>query len=157
MHCEMRKSVSNKLYHGIIDGLIAGNKMYTSLFFYGEEGLVSDRCMGLVLAYQKQYPGKKVVWESGIEFTGKLLRAINEDTWKDYHRELYSGDILVFDHAEQLAGKRTTMEVFYELFDYYFMMGKPILICASIVPRLMDGLDDRIRTQFEGCLMLHAE
>ena len=131
--------------------------MYTSLFFYGEEGLVSDRCMGLVLAYQKQYPGKKVVWESGIEFTGKLLRAIKEDTWKDYHRELYSGDILVFDHAEQLAEKRTTMEVFYELFDYYFMKGKPILICASIVPRLMDGLDDRIRTQFEGCLMLHAE
>ena len=93
MHCEMRKSVSNKLYHGIIDGLIAGNKMYTSLFFYGEEGLVSDRCMGLVLAYQKQYPGKKVVWESGIEFTDKMLRAIKEDTWKDYHRELYSGDM----------------------------------------------------------------
>ena len=146
MHCEMRKSVSNKLYHGIIDGLIAGNKMYTSLFFYGEEGLVSDRCMGLVLAYQKQYPGKKVVWESGIEFTGKLLRAIKEDTWKDYTGKPVMG-----------AGKRTTMEVFYELFDYYFMMGKPILICASIVPRLMDGLDDRIRTQFEGCLMLHAE
>ena len=157
MHCEMRKSVSNKLYHGIIDGLIAGNKMYASLFFYGEEGMVSDRCIGLVLAYQKQFRRKKVVWESGKEFTDKMLRAIKEDTWKDYHRELYSGDILVFDHAEQLAGKRTTMEVFYELFDYYFMMGKPILICASIVPRLMDGLDDRIRTQFEGCLMLHAE
>ena len=87
------QSASNKLYRGIVDGLIAGNRMYTSLFFYGEEGLVSDRCMGLVLAYQKQYPGKKVVWESGIEFTGKLLRAIKEDTWKDYHRELYSGDM----------------------------------------------------------------
>lgn len=131
--------------------------MYASLFFYGEEGLLSDRCMGLVLAYQKQFPGKKVVWENGKEFTDKMLRAIKEDSWKDYHSELYSGDILVFDHAEQLAGKRTTMEVFYELFDHFFIKGKPIVICASTVPRLMEGLDDRIRTQFEGCLMLHAE
>ena len=56
-----------------------------------------------------------------------------------------------------LAGMRTTMEVFYELFDYYFMRGKPIVIGSSVVPRLMEGLDDRIRTQFAGCLMLQAE
>ena len=151
------QSVSNKLYQGIVDGLVAGNRMYTSLFFYGEESLVSDRCMGLVLAYQKRYPDRKVVWESGKEFTGKMIRAIKEGTWEDYHRELYSGDILVFDHAELLAGMRTTMEVFYELFDYYFMRGKPIVIGSSVIPRLMEGLDDRIRTQFEGCLMLQAE
>ena len=49
--------------------------------------------MGLVLVYQKRYPDRKVVWESGKEFTDKMLRAIKEDTWKDYHRELYSGDM----------------------------------------------------------------
>ena len=151
------QSASNKLYRGIVDGLIAGNRMYTSLFFYGEEALVSDRCMGLVLSYQNQFHDRKVVWENGKEFTGKMIRAIKENTWEDYRRELYIGDILVFDHAEFLAGMRTTMEVFYELFDYYFMRGKPIVIGSSVVPRLMEGLDDRIRTQFEGCLMLQAE
>ena len=151
------ESVSNKLFQGIVEGLIAGNKMYTSLFFYGEEGLVSERCMGLAQAYQERYPSKKVVWESGQEFMLKMIRAIKEDSWKDYRRELYKGDILVFDHVEFIAGKRYTMQVFYELFDHYYMNGKPIVIGASMLPRLMDGLDDRIRTQFEGCLILHVE
>ena len=86
-----------------------------------------------------------------------MIWAIKEDRFESFIKMCRSGDFLVFDHAEGIAGMKSTMEVFYELFDYYSIRGRQIVASGTIKPCIMEGLDERIKTQFEGGIMCRVE
>lgn len=145
------------MLNGIIDGIIYGNKeVYNPVFFYGEDSAIAIVLDTVVSDFKSTYPSKKVVWKRGDNFTHEMILAIRDEKMEGFRKACRNCDLLVFDRVETIAGKCTTMKEFYELFDHVFINGGRLVIAGRITPNLMDGLDDRIKTQLEAGIIYNV-
>ena len=78
-----------------------------------------------------------------------MIASIKEGEIELFRKAYRRCDLLIIDHVEIIAGRRATMEEFYELFDHVFVRGGRIVIAGSKTPAMMRDLDDRIKTQLE--------
>ena len=59
----------------------------------------------------------------------------------------------MIDDAQFVAGKTSTEEEFYHTFNAVFSRGGKIALASDVHPRSISGLDERLRSRFEGGLL----
>jgi chromosomal replication initiator protein len=91
------------------------------------------------------------------DFTDELIRALQDGTierWRVRYRVL---DVLLMDDVQQLAGSERTQDELFHLFNSLYAAGRQIVLAADRVPGRIEGLEDRLRSRFEGGLVVEMQ
>ena len=150
-------SEQRKLLHGIISGIIAEEDLYKAVYFYGIEKKISMIFSRILISCRKRNPNSSIIRINAVDYYHNYLVAAIEDYTKELRKQYRSCDMLLMDHFDKIGASCFIMEEFYELFDYHFIRGHPIIIAGSVCPRLINGLPNRVRTQLEGGIIFQVE
>jgi chromosomal replication initiation ATPase DnaA len=76
------------------------------------------------------------------------------ETWRGRYRRV---DALLIDEIEQFAGTERTQDEFFHLFNVLTEAGKQVVLTSSRAPRSLTDMDERLRSRFEGGLVVEIQ
>ncbi|MGN0803963.1 MAG: chromosomal replication initiator protein DnaA [Candidatus Coproplasma sp.] len=159
------------------DNFVAGNNMfaykaaksvaddpagvYNPLFIYGGTGLGKTH---LIQAVANQIlndkPQLRVVYITCEQFVNEIIDSMlakgpeareKGNKLRQYYR---SADVLIIDDIQFIAGKKAVQEEFFHTFNELVARNKQIIITSDQPPKELNALEDRLRTRFQGGLVL---
>lgn len=96
-------------------------------------------------------------------FSGELIDALHEGTLGRWRMRYRAVDAFILDGVDQLAGKERTQDELFHLFNLLHGARKQIVLTANVAPALITDLAPRLRSRFDGGLVVeigrvpHAE
>jgi chromosomal replication initiation ATPase DnaA len=128
---------------------------YNPLFLYSASGLGKTHILGAISRQVgKLFPGKAVVYQTVEGFLGELTEALqggDRDGIRGRYEQL---EILLMDDVQFLAGQTEAQEMLLRTLDSLTGAGKQVILASDRPPADIDGLDARLRTRFEGGLLV---
>jgi chromosomal replication initiator protein DnaA len=91
------------------------------------------------------------------QFVEELIVALREGTVERWRARYRLVDVLILDDAQEIEGKERTQEELFHLFNSLYAGGRQIVIAADRAPRALDGVEDRLRSRFEGGLVVEIQ
>lgn len=133
-------------------------KVYNPLFIYGNSGLGKTHLLLAVCnAIHAANPELPVAYVCGDDFTNEVIGAIRNGTMDELRNKYRNVGLFLMDDIQFIAGKRSTQEEFFNIFNTIYRAGGQIVITADRPPIDMSLLDDRLRTRLEGGLMADVQ
>ena len=147
---------SNKFAHDAAISVAENpGKNYNPLFIYGNSGLGKTHLLWAIgHSFLENFPSKKLSYFKGDDFTNQMVKAIKEGKTEDFRMMHRNVDLLMVDDIQFIAGKQATQNEFFHTFNNIYEAGHQIVITSDRPPMEMSLLDDRLRTRFEGGLMV---
>lgn len=87
-------------------------------------------------------------------FVDELIAAMQEGGMERWRLRFRAADLFILDDVEVLAGKERTQEELFHLFNHLYERGAQIVLTSSYAPRELPELADRLRSRFEGGLVV---
>jgi len=135
-----------------------GSKTYNPLFIYGNSGLGKTHLLlAIGSAIHENDPGAKIAYVKGDDFTNEMVRSIKEGSADDFRQKYRNVDLFLVDDIQFISGKEATQEEFFHTFNNIYEAGHQIVITSDRPPMDMMKLDDRLRTRFEGGLLVDVQ
>jgi chromosomal replication initiation ATPase DnaA len=153
-------SSSNQLAVRAADDIVADpGKRYSPLFVHGPSGVGKTHLLNAIGNELVDGSGgaSAVACISAQVFMDELIEALQEgsvDRWRARYR---SADALLIDDIQFVAGKERTQEELFHVFNSLHAEGKQLVFCSDRPPRELDGLEDRLRSRFEGGLVVEMQ
>lgn len=91
---------------------------------------------------------------SANAFVDELIAAMQEGGMERWRLRFRAADLFILDDVEVLAGKERTQEELFHLFNHLYERGAQIVLTSSYAPRELPELADRLRSRFEGGLVV---
>ena len=133
-------------------------KVYNPLFIYGNSGLGKTHLlMAICNVIHENNMELPIAYVCGDEFTNRVISAIRNGTMDEVRNEYRNVGLFLMDDIQYIAGKRSTQEEFFSIFNAIYRAGGQIVITADRPPIDMSILDDRLRTRLEGGLMADVQ
>ncbi len=85
---------------------------------------------------------------------GKRKNECNNSLMRKFHQKFQNVDILLMDDIQFIESRMRTMEDFYSTFEALYTNNKQIVIASDRVPKDIPTLHERLRTRFEGGLVV---
>jgi chromosomal replication initiator protein len=128
---------------------------YNPLFLYSASGLGKTHILGAISRQvSKIHPEISVVYQTLEGFLGELTEAL-QGGHRDGIRGRYEQvDILLMDDVQFLGGQSEAQEMLLRTLDSLTGAGKQVILASDRPPADIDGLDARLRTRFEGGLLV---
>src|SRR6185312_2726983 len=148
---------SNQLAVRAADAIVAvPATRYNPLFIHGPSGVGKTHLMnaignGLVAATAGT---GDVACVPAQLFVDELIAALQEgavDRWRARYR---AASALLLDDVQFVAGKERTQEELFHVFNALYADGKQLVIASDRPPRELSGLEERLRSRFEGGLVV---
>ena len=147
---------SNQLAVRAADAIVSvPGTRYNPLFIHGPSGVGKTHLVNAI--------GNGLVTSAGISpvacvpaqmFVDELIAALQEGT-VDRWRSRYRGvGALLLDDVQFVAGKERTQEELFHVFNALYADGKQLVFASDRPPRELSGLEDRLRSRFEGGLVV---
>ncbi|MDO8336611.1 MAG: chromosomal replication initiator protein DnaA [Candidatus Saccharibacteria bacterium] len=124
---------------------------YNPMFVYGSVGLGKTHLIQAIGSeLQKQKPELNVHYTTTEAFIGKFMSYLRSKNKRDNFSDRYKNiDVLIMDDIQFIAGKETTEEAFFHIFNYLHQNNKQILISSDKPPKRISSLTDRLRSRLE--------
>ena len=150
---------SNKLAHAAAIAVAEKpGQAYNPLFIYGNSGLGKTHLLlAIGQAIHDKHPTKKVAYVKGDDFTNQMIKSIKEGSGEEFRTKYRNVDLFLVDDIQFIAGKQQTQNEFFHTFNNIYEAGHQIVITSDRPPLEMTLLDDRLRTRFEGGLMVDIQ
>ena len=150
---------SNKIAHAAAVAVAQNpGTVYNPLFIYGNSGLGKTHLLlAIGQAIREKDPSVKLGYVKGDDFTNQLVRSIRENTQEEFRQKYRNLDLFLVDDIQFIAGKQATQEEFFHTFNTIYEAGHQIVITSDRPPMEMSLLEDRLRTRFEGGLMVDIQ
>ncbi len=133
-------------------------KEYNPLFIYGNSGLGKTHLMyAIANRVLENNPKFKVIYVKGEEFTNQLIEALRFKKNIEFREKYRKADMLLIDDIQFISGKESTQEEFFHTFNALYEDGKQLIITSDKPPREMTTLEERIRSRFEGGLIVDIQ
>jgi chromosomal replication initiator protein DnaA len=153
-------SASNELAVRAADAIVAvpGSRYYP-LFIQGPSGVGKTHLVNAIgngLLASNNRPGS-VACVPAQMFVDELIGALQEgavDRWRSRYR---NASALLLDDVQFVAGKERTQEELFHVFNALYADGKQLVIVSDRPPRELTGLEDRLRSRFEGGLVVNMQ
>ena len=132
--------------------------IYNPLFIYGNSGLGKTHLLRAIgQAIYERDPSVKIAYIKGDEFTIQMVKAIKDGTVEDFHNKYRNVDLFLVDDIQFISGKQGVQLEFFHTFETLYQAGRQIVITSDRPPMDIATLEDRLRSRFEGGLMVDIQ
>lgn len=131
---------------------------YNPLYVWEPEG---DRSKDLLVAaghsFLESRDGGKVALVSVAEFAEDFITALSRGVAGAWRERWWSAELLLVHGAEDLSQTERAQDEFFHLFEALQRRRARVMVAARCPPSRIRGIDDRLRSRFEGGLVLEVE
>ena len=129
--------------------------LYNPLFIYGGVGLGKTHILQSIGNKVKEENEKaKVHYLTSEKFTNELVNSIQSKDIHTFKEKYRRYNILIIDDIQFFSGKIKTQEEFFHIFNTLYESNNQIIFSADKSPKYIDGLEERLRSRFEGGMMV---
>ena len=152
-------STSNEVAHAAARTAAKNpGQTYQLVFIYGGVGVGKTHLMQAVgheiLAH---FPDSNLVYCTGEEFTNEIIEAIRNKTTPVFRQKYRKTRTLLLDDVQFIGGKNTVQEEFFHTFNAVIKEGGQVVLTSDRLPSEIEGLEDRLRSRFEGGLTVDIQ
>ena len=127
-----------------------GKTKFNPLLIYGGVGLGKTHLLQSIGNYVLSFSsGYVVTYITSEEFYLNFIDAIKNNNTKNFTSRFRSSDLLLVDDIQFLAGKESTQEEFFYIFNTLHQNGKQIVLTSDLPPNSLKGLQDRLVSRFQ--------
>lgn len=141
----------------------APGESFNPLFIYGGTGLGKTHLMQAIAnEIQIKKPSLKVLYTTCEKFLNEFIDNMvisknNRERDAKFRSRYRNVDILIIDDIQFLAKKVAVQEAFFHTFNELYSQNKQIVISSDRPPKEIATLEDRLRTRFEGGLIVDVQ
>jgi chromosomal replication initiator protein len=157
---EFEVGSSNQLAVRAADAVIEEpGKKYNPLFIHGPSGVGKTHLVNAIGNEMINQSGGAAVVAcvSAQQFMDELIAAMQDGTVDRWRTRYRAADALVIDDVQFVAGKERTQEELFHVFNTLHSEGKQLVFASDRPPRQLDGLEERLRSRFEGGLVVEMQ
>ncbi len=127
-----------------------GKTAFNPLFLYGNSGLGKTHLsQSIGNEVRRTMPDKSVIYLNANKFQLQYTESIRNNSFNDFLNFYQMMDVLIIDDIQELAGKVSTQNTFFHIFNHLQQSGKQIIITADKSPVEMQGMEDRLLSRFK--------
>lgn len=131
---------------------------YNPLFVYGGVGLGKTHLIQSTgIQILKNFSDKKVCYLTSERFLNEVLDYIANKATSDLRKKYREVDALIIDDIQFLGGKAVASEELFNTFNHLYEHNKQIIISSDRLPSEILDLEDRLRSRFEGGMMVDIQ
>ena len=131
---------------------------FNPLFIHGASGLGKTHLLYAIMnELSVNFPDINLVYIKGEQFTTELIESIAKENTVAFRNKYRKADVLLIDDIQFIAGKESTQEEFFHTFNALYEDHKQIILVADRPPKDMKTLEDRLRSRFEGGLIVDVQ
>ena len=152
-------SSSNEVAHAAAKAVAKQpGQMYHLLFIYGGVGVGKTHLMQAAgHEILRKNPDTRLVYCTGEEFTNEIIEAIRGRSTANFRQKYRKAKALLLDDVQFIGGKDTVQEEFFHTFNAINKEGGQVILTSDRLPREIVGLEDRLRSRFEGGLTVDVQ
>lgn len=148
-------SLSNQLAVRAADAIVAvAGSRYNPLFIHGPSGVGKTHLLNAIGNGLVQTLGQPVACVPAQLFVDELIAALQDGTVDRWRTRYRAAGALLLDDVQFVAGKERTQEELFHVFNALYADGKQLVIASDRPPRELSGLEERLRSRFEGGLVV---
>ena len=123
---------------------------FNPLFLYGGSGLGKTHLIQSIAHYILQHnPDAHVLYVTSEVLTNDIISSIRNKTMDEFREKYRQVDVLIVDDIQEIIGRESTQQEFFNTFNFLYEAGKQIIISSDRPPREITSLDERLRSRFE--------
>jgi hypothetical protein len=107
--------------------------------------------------YRKANPDARVGLISVADFAEEFIGALSGGVAGAWRERWWSAELLLIEDAQDLAKMERAQEEFFHLFEALQRRRARVMVAADRPPSRIGSIDDRLRSRFEGGLVLEVE
>lgn len=128
---------------------------YNPLFVAAPDEDLGETLLGAAgRTYQVTHPEARMAVTSLSDFADDFIRALGEGVAGAWRERWWTVDLLLVHGVEALSETERAQDEFFHLFEALKRRGARVLLLSDRVPAQIGGIDDRLRSRFEGGLVL---
>ena len=151
---------SNQLaVHAADTAVLEPGRKYNPLFLYGPHGVGVTHLLN-ALANEMSAAGggaKTICCVNAQQFIDELISALQEGTIERWRARYRLVDALLVDDVQRCADTERAQEELFHIFNSLYSAGKQIVLAADRAPKQIQGLEERLRSRFEGGLVVEIQ
>jgi chromosomal replication initiation ATPase DnaA len=149
---------SNQLAVRAADAIVSvPGSRYNPLFIHGPSGVGKTHLMNAIGNGLMEAAGGGVACVPAQLFVDELIAALQEGTVDRWRARYRAASALLLDDVQFVAGKERTQEELFHVFNALYADGKQLVIASDRPPRELSGLEERLRSRFEGGLVVQMQ
>ncbi len=150
---------ANQLALKAFDALIEHpGARYNPLYLHGASGVGKTHLAHAIgNAMRAAWPDRAVACLSVMAFGDELVAAMQDGRVERWRARYRAADVLVLDDVQSMDGRERTQEEVFHLFNHVYDRGGQIVLTADRPPHELTGIVDRLRSRFEGGLVVAVQ
>jgi chromosomal replication initiation ATPase DnaA len=155
-----QESASNQMAVRAADAVIdEPGQRYNPLFIAGPSGTGKTHLLNAIgNELARRGSGTSRVACVGAQlFIDELIASLQEGQIERFRARYRAADALLIDDVQFVAGKERTQEELFHVFNHFHSAGKQLVLVSDVPPKAIEGLEDRLRSRFEGGLVAELE
>ena len=131
---------------------------FNPFFIYGHSGVGKTHLANAIGNRVKQLdPKKRVLYVSAHYFLQQYTQSIKDNHFNEFMAFYLSIDVLIIDDIQEISGKRSTQEAFFNVFNHLQRNRKQLILTCDRPPSLLEGIQERLITRFSWGILAELE
>ena len=132
----------------------APGEAYNPLFIYGGVGLGKTHLMQAIgNQIYSENPSKRILYITSERFMNEMIDAIQQRKTYEFRERFRRADVLLVDDVQFLAGRESTQQEFFNVFNELHNENKQIVLTSDKPPKDIQKLEERLVSRFEWGLL----